>query len=92
MIDDASVLTRSTTALTAEVDGETVMFDPGKGSYFALGEVGSRVWELLETPCSIDGLCAALLAEFAVEEDRCRGDIRAYVEQLRAAELVEPRS
>jgi hypothetical protein len=92
MIDDTAVLTRSGTALTAEVDGETVMFDPAKGSYFALGDVGSRVWELLETPCSIDGLCTALLAEFAVEEDRCRGDVRAYVEQLRTAELVEPRS
>ena len=92
MIDDVSVLTRSGTALTAEVDGETVMFDPDKGSYFALGDVGSRVWELLETPRSIDGLCAALLAEFAVEEDTCRSDVRTFVEQLRAAELVGPRS
>jgi hypothetical protein len=74
--------------MTAVVDGETVMFSADQGSYFGLDEVGTRVWELLEEPRSIDDVCATLLEEYDVEADTCRRDVAAVVEQLRDAQLV----
>jgi hypothetical protein len=79
---------RSEEPLTALVDGETVMFSPGQGAYFGLDPVGTRVWELLEQPRSIDDVCAALRSEFDVDAETCRADVEALIERLREAELV----
>jgi hypothetical protein len=81
-------LVRSEEPLTALVDGETVMFSPDQSAYFGLDEVGTRVWDLLGEPRSIDEVCAILRDEYDVEPERCRADVVALVDQLRAAELV----
>lgn len=91
MVDEHVVLHRRTEPLTAEVDGETVMFHPGNGTYFALGSVGSRVWELLEEPRSVPDLCDQLRTEFEVDEETCRRDVVEFVDQLLDAQLVEAR-
>ena len=64
------------------------MFSPDQGAYFGLDEIGSRVWELLEEPRSIDELCATLRGEYDVDPETCRGDVTALVERLREAKLV----
>src|SRR3712207_8723186 len=60
---DQTPLRRRAEPLTAEVDGETVMFQPEAGSYFALGAVGTRVWELLAEPRSVAQICEKLRSE-----------------------------
>lgn len=92
MIGDTELLQRREEPLTAELDGEVVMLDPDKGSYFSLNAVGSRVWELLAEPRSIHDLCDTLMGEFEVDEPACRQEVRALVDQLLEAELVEVRS
>lgn len=81
-------LVRSSEPLTAVVDGETVMFSQDQGSYFGLDEIGTRVWQLLEEPRSIDDVCAALRDEFEVDAETCQRDVGALVEQLREAQLI----
>jgi hypothetical protein len=88
MVADDALLQRRADPLTAELDGETVMLDPTKGSYFALGPVGSRVWALLEQPRSIRDLCEQLLDEFDVDPPQCRAEVTAFVTQLLDAALV----
>jgi hypothetical protein len=84
----AGRLVRSGEPLTALVDGETVMFSPEQGAYFGLDPIGTRVWELLEEPRTIDDMCAILRHEYDVEAETCRTDVVALVEQLREAKLV----
>jgi hypothetical protein len=81
-------LVRSEEPLTALVDGETVMFSPDRGVYFGLDPIGTRVWELLGEPRSLDDLCAILGDEYEVDPDTCRTDVGALVEELREAKLV----
>jgi hypothetical protein len=85
---DAVTLVRSDEPFTAVVDGEVVMFSPAQGAYFGLDPVGTRVWELLEEPRTIDDVCTILTEEFAVDAKTCHDDVVALVEQLRDAELV----
>lgn len=68
------------------------MLDPDRGAYFSLNAVGSRVWELLADPRSVNDLCHQLLTEFEIDEPACRQEVRALVEQLLEAQFVEPRS
>ena len=75
--------------LSAQVDGEIVMFHPERGAYFSLGEVGSRIWELIGAPVTIGVLCTRLVDEYAVEPDRCRAEVETFVAELHGAGLVE---
>lgn len=84
-----SVIQRSTLPLSAAVDDDIVMFHPDRGAYFAAREVGSRVWELVEQPISLEELCRTLTEEYDVEPSRCRAEIEAFVSQLHDAGLVE---
>jgi len=89
MLNQASVVVRRQEPLTTTVDGEIVMLSPDRGAYFSLGETGSRIWELLETPLSVDELCAGLVDEFAVDADTCHAETLAFLEELVRAGLVE---
>lgn len=85
---DAARVVRSEQPLTAMVGREVVMLAPNQGAYFGLNEVGTRVWELLERPRSIDEVCSVLQDEFEVDAETCRREVLALLDQLREASLV----
>ena len=78
--------------LTTEVDGELVGMSVEQGACYGLNAVGTRIWALIAEPRSIDSLCEQLLAEFDVAEDRCRREVIALIEDLRADRLVTVRA
>ena len=92
MIDHETPVVRGADALTAQVDGETVMFHPEAGSYFALGVVGTRVWDLLSEPRSVAEICASLRHEFAMDLDTCRTEVLDFVNEMYEKQLVKPAS
>ena len=63
-IGETTMISRSPSVVTAEVDGEIVMMSIEQGRYFGLDDVGSDIWRRIEPPCSfatlIDGLAAAM--------------------------------
>jgi len=63
-------------------DDELVVLDLARGEYFALDEVGARVWEGLTAGESLSGLSEALLSTYDVEVDRLREDIAAFAQGL----------
>ena len=46
VLDDATVVSRSPSVLTAEVDGEVVMMSIEQGRYFGLDDIGSNAIEV----------------------------------------------
>jgi hypothetical protein len=68
--------------LVAKVGDELVMMSAEKGNYIGLSEIGSRIWELVETPQEIDALCDQLQNEYDVTPDACRADIDAFLNEL----------
>jgi hypothetical protein len=86
-----AVVARRAEPLTAPVDGELVMLEPGSSRYFGLDAIGNRIWELIEHPRSLGDLCDTLQTEFEVTGETCRADVLAFVRQLEEAELVEIR-
>jgi hypothetical protein len=88
MIDDETPLVRLEEPLTAQVDGETVMFHPDAGSYYVLGVVGSRVWDLLAQRSSVAEICATLRGEFAIDAETCRSEVLNFVNDMHRKRLV----
>ena len=68
--------------------GETVMLDTRSWSYFDFDPVGAAIWTLLEAPQSLEALVAALCSTFDVDEDRCRDDTAAFLDDMIAKCLV----
>jgi len=68
--------------LTAKVGDELVMMSAEKGNYVGLSKVGSRIWELIETPQNIGAICAQLQNEFDVTADVCRAEVETFLNEL----------
>lgn len=74
--------------LSAPVDQELLMMSVRQSVYLALTEVGARIWELLETESTLDGICETLQREFDVTADICRAEVRLFLEQMAEQGLV----
>lgn len=83
-----TVVKRNPEMITNEVDGELVMMSIENGEYYGLDEIGSRIWELIETPLSLKELVTKLIEEFEVTEEECMADTLDFISELNERNLV----
>ena len=55
---------RSEQVLSQDVGGEAVLLDLASEQYFGLNAVGTRIWQLLETPITLSDVHRVLCTEF----------------------------
>lgn len=84
-----TLLTRDDSPISADMDGEIVMLSMQTNNYYGLGEVGSRLWILLESPQTPRQLCARLSEGYAVSQDTCIDDILPFLQQLLEEKLIK---
>lgn len=87
-IGDTTLLSRPANLVASEIDGEMVILNIESGHFFQLNDVGSRIWEALETPMTMADLSRAMLDRFDVDEETCRSDVAEFVGQLTRNGLV----
>jgi len=75
-------------AMSSSIGIETVILHFTAGTYFGLDEVGSRIWQLLQTPRSVREIREALLEEYDVDETRCEAAVRSLLASLEEHGLV----
>ena len=68
--------------LAAKVGDELVMMSAAKGNYIGLSAVGARIWELIETPRTIEELCDRRFAEYDVDPATCRAEVDSFLATL----------
>lgn len=83
-----SLITRNPSILFNDFDDGLMMMDIDSGNYFDVDSVGGRIWALLESPATLDGVCEALVAEYAVDPDVCRRETIGFIEELAGKGLV----
>jgi hypothetical protein len=76
--------------LVERIDDETVLLDLDSGLYFALNEVGARVWELCDGQRAIDDIVAVIVEEYDVDTATARADVAELVAQLADDALLAP--
>jgi hypothetical protein len=81
-MNDTTVLSRREGLMAADMNGSAVMMDIMTGKYYNLGEVGGRIWELLEEPMTLGALVQKLTAEYDVSAERCRSDMLPFLNTL----------
>jgi hypothetical protein len=83
-----TIVKRNPEMVTSTIDSEIVMMSIDNGEYYGLDEIGSRIWELLEDPITVEKLASDLLVEFEVEEETCYADTLDFLNDLIEKKLV----
>lgn len=85
---DASLISRNSSVLAAEVDGEIVMMSIEEGRYFGLDDIGSDIWRRIDQPCSFGELIDRLAADYEAERETIAADVRALLLRMAEHDIV----
>jgi len=77
--------------LSQEVNGETVLLDLEGESYFGLNEVGTRIWQLLQSEPTVAETLDTLTDEYEVSREQLENDVGDLLDKLADAGLIELR-
>ena len=86
MVDDRPI--RGASAVSREVQGALVVLDVHSGRYFALDEVGARVWSLCDGTRDVFEVASALATEYDAPAAVIERDVVELVEELRKESLI----
>lgn len=75
--------------IASELGGEAVILNLASGMYYGLNEVGARVWELIQQPCTFGSILHSLLEEYDVQPDICEQDLTKILMDMKEACLIE---
>ena len=88
-MDSDRTLVRTDDHLSTTLEGEEVILHRDTETYFGLNEVGTRLWELLNEPHTVDDLIATIHDEFDVSKQRSSKDVQRFLVELEAVDLIE---
>jgi hypothetical protein len=87
---------RSQSVVSRRVAGETLIV-PVRGkvgdlaSIYSFNSTGSLIWQSLESPKRLEELVSAVECEYAVEHDQAEQDVKQFLQDMLAADLVQVR-
>jgi hypothetical protein len=75
---------------TNQIEDELVALNLETSFYYGVDGIGTEIWRLLvDEQMTIADACGKLLEEYDVDAETCRREVRAFVEQLIDAKLLE---
>jgi hypothetical protein len=86
----ATRVRRNPDLVATEMDGDLVMLHVERGQYFGVGQVGRRIWEMLDALHDVAALCADVEARFDVDAARCNADLLEFVADLLDKDVLRP--
>ncbi|MFC4811412.1 lasso peptide biosynthesis PqqD family chaperone [Paenibacillus sp. GCM10023250] len=88
MINENQSFCRAEGNLASNMDGDTVMMSIASGKYYNLGQIGGRIWDLIEQPLTLNKIVAILCEEYEVEDNLCAEHVRIFLAHLLEEGLV----
>ena len=87
-IGEATLIHRTASVLTAEIDKQIVMMDIESGRYLGLDDIGSVIWQRLETPRTFGELVDGLVADYDADRSVIADDVRKLLLDMAAHDVV----
>lgn len=88
-VTEQSAVVASPRQVSSDLGGEAVILHLESGVYYGLNAVGAAIWALIREPRGVEEIEQAILAEFAVDAERCQKDVIALLRQFEADGLIE---
>lgn len=74
--------------IAQRAESDVLLLDLEAGTYFALDEVGARVWELCDGEHTVNDIVARIAAEYDAPVDVIESDVNRLLEELRTESLL----
>ncbi|QNQ10343.1 PqqD family protein [Sphingomonas alpina] len=79
---------RAPDLITAPLDDGAMIMDIAGGNFLELNRTAARIWDLLDTPNTVSGLCALMLDRYDVTPELCAAQIEAWMADMREQKLI----
>ncbi len=89
MLDAAMRFRKSAHQVSCTLDNEVAILDLKAAHYFGLNEVGAHIWQFLDEPRSVDGICRSVSEQFDIGPADCQADVSRFLASMRDAGLIE---
>lgn len=83
-----ATISRKPNMLSAGIDDELVLMDMQSAKYFGLDPVGSRIWDALAEPITVEDLCRRMGEAYQGDLATIQADVLAFVRQLAARGMI----
>ncbi len=81
-------ISRAESAISTELDNETIILDTSSGVYSGLDLVGTTIWDTIENPTSFSKIVQTILADYSVSEQECISDLIKFLHKLSDLNLI----
>ena len=88
-LDGGAAPMRSAAVLTAELDGEAVVYSPGTGAAVVLNATAALVWSSLDGASTLDALAGRLATTFGADPEQVRTQLVEVARGFGANGLLE---
>tara|TARA_R110002167_G_scaffold81044_3_gene222176 strand:- start:615 stop:890 length:276 start_codon:yes stop_codon:yes gene_type:complete len=89
MINETSIIQRNDGIVETEIDGELVMMSIENGAYYGLDSIAKRIWQLIETPSSVESICNKVLQEYEVEKSQCLHELLEFLNAMAKQNVIK---
>ena len=83
-----SLISQTEELVASEIDGETVMMSIENGKYYGLDNIGSFIWEQIESPVSVSDLMDMILLDYDIDRETCERDVMAFLKKLYDDDII----
>jgi hypothetical protein len=88
MLTNEMVVERGQGFITMPMDEELACIEEKTGNYFGLNTTGQLIWELLETPLTVEEIINSLLETFPEESHTIPQEIPDFLASLASLQLI----
>jgi hypothetical protein len=87
-INNDTIIVQAEGIDATDLNGEKVMMNLDKGQYFALNQVGSRIWDIIDKPASVKEITDTLIKEYDIDEETCKSSVITFLEGMSDVEII----
>jgi len=88
-IDFRRLIRHHPAAFHSPVHDELVVTQGERGTYFRLDATGKKIWELIQTPKTVEDLCNELASEYRIERSVLEIEVLAFLADLERQDLIQ---
>lgn len=89
LIEKKQLISQVEGQIVSDMNGEKVMLSVKNGKYYNLGRIGGDIWELINSPKTLDDLVISLTEKYEVSVQDCRIQVERFLEMLWNEGLVK---
>ncbi len=91
MLSESKIIQRNADMVHASMGDNTVIMSVINGEYYGINDVGSLIWEYLESNLTVGQLIDKLVNHFGITREQCITDTEKFLALLIEKDMIQIR-